>query len=58
MRIPRNDFEGTLKPVPDADEVTPGDHDNCVGAQVNLPHPGSLMDLQMKMTADWKPRIG
>ena len=37
-----DDFEGTPN-VPDADEVTPEDLDNCIGAQVNLPCQGSVM---------------
>ena len=37
-----DDFEGTPN-VPDADEVTPEDLDNYVGAQVNLPYQGSMM---------------
>ena len=37
-----DDFEGTQEHAPDVDDVTPEDEDNCIGAEVQLPH-GEVM---------------
>ncbi len=46
-----DDFEGTHQPTPDAEDPTPETGDNYIGAEVNLPFQGTMMQGRVKCRA-------